>query len=136
MAVDEAFVLHERLIKPMRAYLGDEPYGIFYFAWVVPYIAIMVILAPFFLNFLRRLPAKTRLAFLTAAILYVGGAVGLELLEGRFVELHGAKNLTYSMLTTAEEGLEMGGTIVFVWALLTFIADHYPEVRFRFEGST
>ncbi len=125
MAADEALVLHERLIKPMRAYLGDDAYGIFYFAWVVPYIAVIGILAPFFLAFLLRLPARTRLAFCAAAILYLGGAIGFELVEGRFVELHGARNLTYSVLTTIEESLEMAGVIIFIWALLDFVAERY-----------
>jgi hypothetical protein len=66
-----------------------------------------------------------------AAALYIGGAVGLELVGGRYAEMHGLKNLTYSMIATAEETLEMAGVIVFIYALLRYIADNYIEVRFQ-----
>ncbi len=133
MAADEALSFHERLIKPMRMQLGGDTYGVFYFAWVIPYIAIVLLLAPFFLGFMSRLPVKTRRAFLLAAALYLGGVIGVELVEGRFAESYGRHNPTYAMFVTVEESLEMAGAIVFVWALLTFIADRYEVVRFRFE---
>ena len=28
----------------------------------------------------------------------------------------------------------MAGVIIFIWALLVYIADNYKEVRFRFDG--
>jgi hypothetical protein len=134
MAADETCSFHERLVKPVHQLLGDDNLGVFYFAWVIPGIALVLILALFFLKFWLRLPAKTRLTFLTAASLYIGGAIGVELIGGRFAELHGERNLTYSMIVTVEESLEMVGVIIFIWALLVYIADCYKEVRFRIEG--
>ncbi len=134
MAADEALSFHERLIKPIRTQLDLESYGFFYFAWVIPYIAIVLLLAPFFLKFMSRLPLKIRRTFLLAAAVYLGGVLGVELVEGYFAETHGRNNLTYAMLVTVEESLEMAGVILFVWALMTFIADRYEVVRFRFEG--
>ncbi|MBE9046272.1 multidrug transporter [Pleurocapsales cyanobacterium LEGE 10410] len=134
MAADEAWSFHEKLIQPVRELLGDDNLGIFYFAWVIPGIALLTILAPFFLRFLRCLPAKIRFSFMTAATLYIGGAIGVELFGGRFAELHGTLNLTYSMFTTVEESLEMGGAIMFIWTLLTYIAINYKEVQFQFKG--
>ena len=67
-----------------------------------------------------------------AATLFIGGAIGVELVGGRHVELHGRQNWTYSMIVTVEESLEMAGLIVFIWALLDYCADNYKEVRFRF----
>ena len=132
MAVDEASSLHEKLVTPVRALLGDGPLGIFYFAWVIPGIALVAALALFFLRFLLRLPARTRFTFVFAGILFVGGAIGFELIGGRYAELHGHQNLTYSMIATVEESLEMAGVIVFIYALLKYIDDNYEEVRFRF----
>jgi hypothetical protein len=133
MAADEAWSFHEMLIKPVGKLLGDDNLGVFYFAWVIPGIALVLVLALFFLRFLLHLPAKTRLTFLMAATLYIGGAIGVELIGGRFAELHGTRNLMYSMIVTVEESLEMAGVIIFIWALLVYIADNYKEVRFRFE---
>ena len=134
MAFDEAFQVHERLISPVRAMLGDRNLGVFYFAWVIPGIALVLLLGLFFLRFLLHLPATVRLRLLVAAILYIGGAIGVELIGGRYAELHGEENWTYSMITTVEESLEMAGLIVFIWALLEYCADNYKEVRFRFEA--
>lgn len=134
MAYDEAFQVHERLISPVRTLLSDSNLGVFYFAWVIPGIALVLVLGLFFLRFLLHLPATARLRFLMAATFYIGGAIGVELIGGRYTELHGSQNWTYSMIATVEESLEMAGLIVFIWALLKYCADNYKEVRFRFEA--
>lgn len=123
MAGDELLQFHERLITPGRELLGDDYSGIFHFAWVVPGIVLVVVLAVFFRRFLSSLERTTRLAFLTAAILYVGGAIGLELLGGYVATSQGQTySVLYASITTVEEGLEMAGTIVFIWALLMHIS--------------
>ena len=134
MAYDEAFQVHERLVSPVRTLLGDGNLGIFYFAWVIPGIALVLVLALFFLRFLLHLPATTRLRFMMAATLYIGGAIGVELIGGRYAELHGFQKFTYSMIATFEEGLEMAGLIVFIWALLKYYTENHKEVRFCFEA--
>lgn len=133
LAYDEAFQVHEKLIKPIRILLGGDNLGVFYFAWVIPGIALVLVLALFFLRFMLHLPTKTRLSFLVAVILFIGGAIGVELIGGRYAELNGTQNLMYSMIiVTIEESLEMGGLIVFIWALLRYCDDNYEEVRFWF----
>lgn len=133
MAIDEAWSFHEMLNMPVRGLLGDGNLGIFYFAWVIPGVAIVPVLALFFLRFLLRLPARTRFTFLVAATLFIGGAIGFELIGGRYAELYGTENITYSLLATVEESLEMAGNIVFIYALLEYIAGQYKEVRFQFD---
>lgn len=134
MAVDEAVSLHEMLVEPTRKLLGDDNLGAFYFAWVIPGIVIVLVLALYFLKFLLHLPAKTRFTFLAAAIIYLGGAIGLELIGGRYAELHGTHNLNYNMFATVEESLEMAGVIIFIRALLIYISSNFKEVQFRLDG--
>jgi hypothetical protein len=134
MAIDEELSLHEELIEPTRAMLGDHGYGIFYYAWVIPAIILVVVLGLFFLKFLNRLPAKTRLHFLVAGAVYLGGCIGVELIGGRYDELYGKKNLTYSLISTFEESFEMTGIIIFIWALLVYIAETTKQVQFHVEG--
>ncbi len=98
MAFDEAFQLHERLISPVRTLLDDSNLGVYYFAWVIPGIALVLVLGLFFRRFLLHLPATPRLRFLMAGSLYIGGAIGVELIGGRYAELHGIQNWTYSMI--------------------------------------
>lgn len=134
MAVDESVSLHEMLVEPTRKLLGDNDLGAFYFAWVIPGSVLVLALGLYFLKFLLHLPAKTRLTFLAAAIIYLGGAIGFELIGGRYAELHGTHNLAYNMISTVEESFEMAGVIIFIWALLRYIAGTHNEVGFRFDG--
>jgi cellulose synthase/poly-beta-1,6-N-acetylglucosamine synthase-like glycosyltransferase len=129
MAFDEAFQVHERLNIPVGTLLGDGSLGVFYFAWVIPGIALVFVLGLYFLRFLLHLPATTRLSFLMAATLYIGGAIGVELIGSAHAELHGYENWTYSMIATLEESLEMAGLIVFIWALLDYCADKRSRIK-------
>ena len=67
-----------------------------------------------------------------AATIYIGGALGTELIGGHYADLHGNNTWTYSMIVTVEESLEMAGLIVFIWALLKYCADNFKEVQFQF----
>jgi hypothetical protein len=134
MTFDELMSYHEKLIMPMRRLLPDATGGIFFFSWVIPAIVVVIFLGSFFVGFLRRLPERTRLLFLLAATLYLGGAIGFELMEGRYRASNGdVEDFNFSMLATGEEGLEMTGVIVFIYALLRFIALKYKEVQFRID---
>lgn len=134
MAIDEELSIHEELIEPLRTILGYDGYGIFYYTWVIPAIVLIVVLGLFFLKFLIRLPVKTRIHFVVAGAVYIGGCIGVELIGGRYDELHGKENLTYSLIATFEESLEMTGIIIFIWALLVYIADTIKDVQFHVEG--
>jgi hypothetical protein len=123
MAFDEAFSFHERLIEPFRSLLGEVNLGVLYFAWVVPAILLIGALSLAYLKFGLSLPSKTRLWFGVSAILYLGAAVGFELIEGRHVEVYGKENLFYIALATTEEAIEMAAIVLFIRTLLKYIAE-------------
>lgn len=131
MSLDEACSIHERLILPVRHLLGDGELGLFYFAWVIPGSLVVVAVALYFRRFLRTLPARVRRRFLAAGALYVGGAIGIELFGGRHAEMYGMSNSGYVLLVALEEGLEIVGVLVFIRALLMYIADNFECVRLR-----
>jgi len=132
MGCDEAIGFHERLMDPIRSLLGGGRLGPFYFAWTLPAIALVVVLGLYFRRFLLDLPRVARLRFLTAAALYLGGAIGVELIGGCYAEAYGLQHFTYSMITTVEESLEMAGLIYFLWALMSYCADNHRDVRIHF----
>jgi hypothetical protein len=134
MAVDEAWSFHERLTVPMRQALGNHDLGIYYAAWVVPAFGLLLLLGLFFLRFLIRLPRSTRLSFIVSGMVYIGGVVGLELIEGRYVETHGDRNITAGTISTIQETVEMVGVILFIRALLIYLAGNVGELRIRFEA--
>ena len=131
MSVDEACSLHEALIAPMRHVLGAGRLGIFSYAWVVPALVFVALAGLYFLQFVRRLPPATRRACLLAAALYLGGALGVELLEGRHRELHGGGPM-YNVYVTVEESLEYAGLVVLIHALLRYLAAFHGELRVAF----
>ena len=67
-----------------------------------------------FIPFLRRLPRSTAGLFILAGAIYIGGAVGMEIIG----EPLDSDTLTYNLLTAVEEGMEMFGVILFIHALL------------------
>lgn len=131
MSLDEAANLHERLISPLQRLLGAS--GWFRFAWVIPGMIFVAVLALSYLKFLLHLPKLTKAFFLLAGSLYVGGALGMEMIAGQYADLHGVENFTYSMITTVEEALEMSGVVVFIYALLRYMSMHIPKPCFAVE---
>jgi hypothetical protein len=135
LGYDEAFQVHEQLVAPMRQLMGNSNLGFFYFGWVVPGIAGVCMLGLFFLKFLLRLPAVTRRWLVFAGCIYLGGCIGMELVDGKYAEAYG-QDLMYSILVTVEEGLEMSGLATLVYALLGHIAAASAKVEFQIHAAT
>jgi hypothetical protein len=127
MSVDEMLAIHEELIDPLRSLLDAG--GPIYFAWVVPGAILVVVFAAAYLKFLAHLPRATRKLLLIAGALYLGGALGMEAVNGAYASAHGQENLVYMLLTDLEEVLEMGGLLVLVYALLSFLGELGVSVR-------
>ena len=131
LAFDEASGVHELTIAPLRTLLRTtSPY--LHYTWIVLAIPLVAALGLIYLPFLRQLPSQTRRLFVGAAVLYVGGAAGMEAVQGRHVEFQGKENLAYWMITATEEVLEMGGILLFVQALVSYMSAHPGALRLRF----
>lgn len=120
LSLDENASLHERTIKPLRDHL--HTHGLLYYAWLIPAIAFVGIVALSYLPFLLKLPRKTAILFIVSGAIFVSGAVGMEMISGIWVEKHDETNLTSAMLSVVEESLEMAGTILFIYATLAYTA--------------
>jgi len=115
LAIDEASVLHEGLIVPVRESLNTS--GLLFYAWVIPYgIGLMIFLA-IYAKFLLSLEKRTMWLFITSGSIFVVGAIGFELLGGQHAEIHGRNNLMYSVIYSCEELLEMLGIALFNYTL-------------------
>ena len=128
LALDEAASLHEMLIGPVQGAVGGTS-GIFYFAWIIPALALVAVLGVCYLPFLRAAPRRTRNLMLFAGALYVGGAVGFEMLEGLMLAEGAGPSLTLSTLVMLEETAEMLGVIVLAHAALTHLAAEHVLVE-------
>jgi len=121
MSADEVFGIHESLIDPLRQSL--HPSGALHFAWVVPYTALVVTVAALYTPFLLRLPRETAIRLVIAGAVYVGGAIGMEMVAGKMEESHGYAGRALPMETEylVEESMEMLGAIYFLTALLRHV---------------
>lgn len=118
MSLDEAVELHEHLGELV------ELHGVLYFSWVVPAGLAVLLLGLAYLPFLKHLPVRTRWRFIVAGLIYVGGALVLELPLGWWAERAGRHNLVYGLIDWVEETMEMFGATLFLLALL----DHLREL--------
>ena len=130
MAVDEFVSVHEQSIEPLRELLDIEG-GLLWFPWVLPGAAVVAVVAVAFLRFLRHLPRSTRRRMWTGGILFVSGALGLEMVGGSYIGVHGQLNMGLVLIVTAEETLEMVGSAVLLYGLLAYIPVILPDEGWR-----
>lgn len=119
LSVDESIAFHECFIEPIRDLLNIN--HLFYFAWVIPGMVLCALLAVYFYRFYMNLPSRYRRLFGISAFLFVGGAIGMEIIDGYVFSFNQEYNLTYNLLTTLEESMEMVGIIIFVYALINIL---------------
>lgn len=128
LSMDEAAILHEKLINPMRELFNYERFGgIFYFAWVIPGIIAVLLFMLAYLRFFLHLENKYKILFFLSLGLYVGGIIGGEMLSGHFAGTIGFKNFTYAAYTSIEESLEWIGCSLLIYSLLQYIQQYLPE---------
>lgn len=121
LSCDEAVSLHERIgdwVQSLAA--GDGP---LLWEWVGPYTVFALIVAALYLPFLRRLPTSTRHRIVLAGAVYLGGALGLEVIQAEVVSDRGPGTNLVASLAVLEEFLEMAGALLFVQALLQHLTE-------------
>jgi hypothetical protein len=130
LALDESFSFHELLIIPdLRKVLHLG--GFFYFIWVIPGAAFVLITLLNYFKFLLYLPSQTRYLFILAGGIYVGGALGMEMMGGYYADLAGQRNLIYGIMANTEEVFEMVGVLIFIYALLAYIGSYIQDIDVR-----
>ncbi len=135
LSSDEMLRLHEgmsgALLQPTLEVIGYEPSGLLRYPWVIVYAPLALVFVLAYFKFWLDLPAKIRTLFFVAGALFVGGAIGAEMINGLLHDLYGKGGILYAAMTHLEEFLEMIGIVVFVYALLSYIGSHLNvnEVR-------
>lgn len=81
------------------------------------------------------MPRKVSSAFSLAGFVFVGAAVGLELLEGKVAEINGKENLVYIALATTEEALEMLSIAYFIKVLIEYIRENFGSFVLSFTST-
>ncbi len=123
LSIDEATGIHEVAIEPLRN--GLDLGGYAYFGWVLPGIVLVTLAGLIYLPFLLAQPDRTRRIFFLAGLVYVGGALGMELVGGKLLTLYGETSLLYQIAYCTEEIMEILGVTLFVSGLLGHLKRHY-----------
>ena len=105
LSIDEVVGLHE-LFNTLN---DDVP-------WTTAGFTLFVLAGFCFLPFLWHYRWRSSGLFVVAGVIYASGAIGVERYSGTDIN-----SLGYNMLTGLEEGLEMLGVIIVIYALLDVI---------------
>lgn len=123
MSLDETAQIHERL-NSLHALSGLR--GVFYFGWIIPASVVVLLVGVAYLPFVFHLPTASRRRFIVAGVIYVGGALVMEMPLGAWATRHGEDNLGYALIDAVEETMEMVGASLFLVALLRHRASLTP----------
>lgn len=120
LSIDEAASVHEIAAEWLQT--DFDLSGFLTFGWQLAALPPLILFALVYVRFWLRLPASTRMLFLIATVVYVGGAF---VIEGISASIYGERGVTYPYLivATIEETCEMLGAVIFIYALLRFAAD-------------
>ena len=132
LSVDEAAVLHEQITSAFNAHYKGTLLG--YGGWVGYGIVTVSVLGLLFLPFLLSLPQWTRVLFVLAGALFIGGAVGVEILALPY-EAGRPAEFRWALLVALEESMELLGITLFIVSLQHYIRVHMPPIEIRFGAS-
>lgn len=123
LSMDEVIALHERTMVLGRQIVG----------WIIPNFALYnawVVFAPFVLAaaglaywpVFQQLPRPVKIKMLMAVLVYLAGAIGVEVVGGQRFELLARTDWIIVTLVHVEEALEMAGALLFADALFASLA--------------
>ena len=122
LSIDETAYIHENLSEDVAGWI-----------FVVAPFVIIFFLA--YIRFFLHLPHSTKLYFLTAGLLFIGGAFILEFIGSWRISTAGENRIATTLLfTSVEESFEMFGIDLFVFALLLYLRDNFPEYHLSFKN--
>lgn len=117
MACDEYFSIHEKA----GAYAGLQSKG--YGSQIMPnWVKVMAVVVGLLCIpmgfFWWMLPRGVRIRTAIAAAVFLGGAMGVEVISSAFVMHQGNENFGYYILVAIEEGMEMLGMFIVIDTML------------------
>ncbi len=119
LSFDEMFRIHERLTPLAKELFPTSDF----IGWWVPVGIILLPLSLIYLRFVFNLPKRTRNLFVVSGLIFILGAVGFEILGDKALEANG-RDITYAVLYTIEELLEMLGIAIFIYAIVDYMGEY------------
>ena len=116
LSFDELLRIHEKVGPALKDFIPSD--GIFYYSWVIPYLAGLLVIFMFIAKSLFLLPYHTKKWFFISGAVFIFGAVGLEMTAGFFISKGLIDDTQVFVLYTLEELLEMIGVQLFIIELI------------------
>ena len=121
-ASDEILVLHERIGTRLHEQIHTT--GALFYAWLIPGAGFVLLVTVLELRLVLDLPAPIRRLAIASACIFVGGALGVETLESMEASGRALNTLRWELLGGIEEGMEMAGLSLFIYAMLRYVQEH------------
>jgi hypothetical protein len=124
LSLDEATSLHETVLAHVVSHYAGAAEKLLpqssYVApgWVIAGGILVAGIGVLYARFLLALPATTRWLFIASGVLFVLGGLGMEVIGATYDVDHGHADLRYALIVAFEEGGEMTGVALFLYALL------------------
>ena len=132
MSIDESAMIHE-LVGPLVGSITKITSGYLTWGWYIPALAMAVFLGIYLFKYWLSLPKKIKFLFLLSAVIFIGGAVGAEMITANYITTYSGLNDPYTtgfyvVLSAVEEGMETIGVVVFIYALLLYLNSYSPKL--------
>jgi hypothetical protein len=122
LSFDEAVQIHEKLDTDV-IWDSIDTSGFLAWPWVIVYGGIVLVFCLAFGRFWAHLPGSIRWPYGGAAAMYVGAALGFEMLEAWVSSHHDMPERLFHSLVTGEETLEMAAVILTIRTSLSTLSE-------------
>jgi hypothetical protein len=103
LSIDDAADLHGHTSYKLQEMF--ETGGFLAYAWVIPAGIACAVVGLAYLRFLSDLPPAIRWRFVIGGVLFLTGALVIEMIEGHYDTQHGVENMPYRIMIAIEESL-------------------------------
>lgn len=125
LSVDELCMLHDNVSLVLHERFSTD--GLLAWPWVIVYGVLTLSVAAFYLRFFFTLDRKLQIGLGVAAVLYVGGAIGMEMIAAQHLG-NDAEDVRYAIYYTIEENLEIIASMLTAIVLMRFLRER--ETKF------
>ena len=135
LSIDETAAIHEQFTNIVQGAVEVRSSALQY-SWVLVAIPLVVAAGLAYGNWIRRLPTNVRSLVIVGGIVFIMGGIGLEMASSLLQFGLGSEQLA-ALAGHGEELLEMLGVIVFIEAMMRYLADDFAwdgTLRFALRG--
>jgi len=135
LGIDEAVLFHEMIDAAIKNFIDTS--GFLYLPWVVVGGIFALVFAIIFIPFVARKSKRTLWLFILAGAVFISGAIGMEIVASVIFENSGSEELgkqtiSHTIAQSIEELCEMLGIVLFIYALIDYLAARFATIEIRF----